>query len=564
MASIQETLVQSLRQLGRLPRAQRIAVLLGVALIGVSLGWMVWWSARPEWVPLLDQPLEAQDLARVTTGLAMLDEPYTVAGTQVLVRAGADRQAILARLQQTGKLPADVSMGFAALVRESNPWISQEENRRRWTVALAAELERVLERFSGVREAHVFLDLASPRRSFSRYPAQGSASVTLRMDGDEPVPRSLALAAARLVAGAVRGLSLQRVQVLDAAGRPALDWEREQDSSNALHRLQREVETQVEKKIRELLAFDPKARVSVQAVLDYSSRNVEDTKPYDPVEIERTKTSESSTNAAPGNQPGVQPNVGVAVQPAATGSKTESETEKTRAQPGVKVSREATPAGEVKQVFAAVSLSYSYLRTLYRQLNPDAKQEPKEADIQQVFAGVKSRIEHQIAKLVYPPDAQQVAIDWYFDADQDAATGGAALGGAAASAIGPMLQRYGPVAALGGLALLSLMLLLKMARQGVDAEAYGLQIGLPTEAIQAAREAARDLKRAKQSEAVIVEEPEEELPAASQAEGVLEAKEVDSDTAEVVAMAEQVAQMVNQDPDSLASVLESWATNTKR
>ena len=563
MASLQETLVQSLRQLGRLPRAQRIAVLLGVGLIGVSLGWMVWWSARPEWVPLLDQPLEAEDLARVTAGLAMLDEPYTIAGTQVMVRAGADRQAILARLQQTGSLPADVSMGFAALVRESNPWISQEENRRRWTVALAAELERVLERFSGVREAHVFLDLASPRRSFSRYPAQGSASVTLRMIGDEPVPRSLALAAARLVAGAVRGLSLERVQVLDAAGRPALDWDSEQSSSNALHRLQREVERRVENKIRELLAFDPKARVSVQAVLDYSSRNVEDTKPYDPVEIERTKTSESSTNTTGGSQPGVQPNVGVAVQAAASGSKTESETEKIRAQPGIKISREATPAGEVKQVFAAVSLSYSYLRSLYRQLNPDAKDEPKEADIQQVFAGVKSRIEHQIAKLVYPPDARQVAIDWYFDAGQDDVTGGAA-GGAAASAVGPMLERYGPVAALGGLALLSLMLLLKMARQGVDAEAYGLQIGLPADAIQAAREAARDLKRAKQSEAVVVEEPEEELPAAAQAEGVLEAKEVDSDTAEVVAMADQVAQMVNQDPESLASVLESWASELKR
>ena len=563
MASLQETLVQSLRQLGRLPRPQRIAVLLGVGLIGVSLGWMVWWSARPEWVPLLDQPLEAEDLARVTTGLAMLDEPYSIAGTQVLVRAGADRQGILAKLQQTGHLPADVSMGFAALVRESNPWISQEENRRRWTVALAAELERVLERFSGVREAHVFLDLSSPRRSFSRYPAQASASVTLRMEGDQPVPRSLALAAARLVAGAVRGLPLPRVQVLDASGRAALDWESEQDSSNALHRLQREVETQVTRKIRELLAFDPKARVSVQAVLDYSTRNVEDTKPYEPVEIERTKTSESTTNSAPGAQPGVQPNVGVAVQPAATGSKSETETEKVRAQPGVKVSREATPAGEVKQVFAAVSLSYSYLRTLYKQLNPDAEDEPKEADIQQVFAGVKSRIEHQLAKLVYPPDAQQVAIDWYFDVDQTA--GGEGGGGAAsASTIGPMLERYGPVAALGGLALLSLMLLLKMARQGVNAEAYGLQIGLPSEAIEAAREAARDLRRAKQQEAVAVEEPEEELPAATQAEGVLEAKEVDSDTAEVVAMADQVAQMVHQDPESLASVLESWASNKAR
>ncbi len=564
MASLQETLVQSLRQLGRLPRAQRIAVLLGVALIGVSLGWMVWWSARPEWVPLLDQPLQAEDLARVTAGLAMLDEPYTIAGTQVLVRAGADRQAILARLQQTGNLPADVSMGFAALVRESNPWISQEENRRRWTVALAVELERVLRRFSGVREAHVFLDLSSPQRGFSREPVQASASVTLRMEGDRPVPRALALAAARLVAGAVRGLSLQRVQVLDASGRSALDWESEQDSSNLLHRLQREVEARTEKKIRELLSFDPKARVSVQAVLDYSTRNVEDTQPYDPVEIERTKTSETSTNSAPGNQGGVQPNVGVAVQPTATGSKTESETEKIRSQPGVKVTREATPAGEVRQVFAAVSLSYSYLRGIYQQLNPQAKAEPKETDIQQVFAGVKSRIEHQLAKLVYPPDSKQVAIDWYYDTPGTIDPAQAAATAGVAGAVGPMLERYGPVAALGGLALLSLLLLLKMARQGVDAEAYGLQIGLPAEAIEAAREAARDLRRARQSEAVAVEEPEEELPAAGQAEGVLEAKEVDAETAEVVAMADQVAQLVHQDPESLASVLEAWVHKDTR
>jgi len=53
--------------------------------------------------------------------------------------------------------------------------------------------------------------------------------------GDE-VPRALALAAARLVSGAVAGLPAHNVEVLDATGKVALTWDEEQDAATVLDR----------------------------------------------------------------------------------------------------------------------------------------------------------------------------------------------------------------------------------------------------------------------------------------------------------------------------------------
>jgi flagellar biosynthesis/type III secretory pathway M-ring protein FliF/YscJ len=144
MASLQEVLSRATRHLGDMTLSQRLAIGLGVLLVAASLIWLAQWAASPEMVPLLNQSLTPEELAQVTSGLDAMGESYQIEGSQVCVRASANRQAVLASLQQAEKLPSDTAIGFAELVREANPWISGQENDRRWTVALQCELGRVL------------------------------------------------------------------------------------------------------------------------------------------------------------------------------------------------------------------------------------------------------------------------------------------------------------------------------------------------------------------------------------------------------------------------------------
>jgi hypothetical protein len=218
MESLQKLLARVFTQTRDLSRSQRLAILLGGLLVGVSLLGLLRWAATPEMTPLLDQELQPDELARVRTGLELIKEPFRLVGQKILVRADANRSAILAQLQQQDKLPSDTSAGFSALVKESNPWISQAEHERRWTVALKQELEQVLRQFRGVKSASVFLPLNQERRRFAQQEAAATASITLVMAGGEPVGRDLAQAAAGLVCGAVRGLHCGISRCLMATG----------------------------------------------------------------------------------------------------------------------------------------------------------------------------------------------------------------------------------------------------------------------------------------------------------------------------------------------------------
>ncbi len=573
MASPQETLAQITRQLSGLSVSQKLAIFLGATLVAGSLAWMTQWAATPEMVPLLNQSLSPQDVSLLASGLDSLSERYRIEGGQVLVRASANQQTILAKLQQAEKMPSDTSAGFQALVKQSNPWISQDENNRRWTVALQGEIEQVLRQFGGVRDARVFLNLNAAQRSFSRREAPSSASVTLIMRSGENVPRELALAAARLVCGAVRGLSLRSVEVVDGSGRPALDWDSEEsDNSSGLHRLQRQAEREIAQKIRDQLSFDPKLRVNVQVELDLTSHALDSETPTKPVDISEESTSEELRRGRRAEASGLEPNVGAT----ATGGGNEDETKtnttsKREAVAGRTKKIERTPSGAIRAVFAAINVSHTYLEEVHRRTTPDGPA-ATEQDLQRIFEAQRTRIVNQATALVKPQEAENVRVDWYYDTTAESKP-------AQAGALGDtwqLAQRHGPQAALGLLALLSLGLMMRLSRQSPTAESFGMELGLPREAIEAAKQAAEDVRRtaakpeavraAAAASAAMVSEGDEPLAPGMQApigratgtDGILEAREVDEGTVQVNNMIKQMSQLVDSSAENVAATLEKW------
>jgi flagellar biosynthesis/type III secretory pathway M-ring protein FliF/YscJ len=573
MAALQETIAKATRHLGDMTLSQRLAIGLGALLVVGSLVWLAQWAATPETVPLLPgQSLEPEEVAAVRAGLDALDEPYRIEGSEVMVRATANRQAILASLQQAERLPTDTSIGFGNLLKDANPWISQEENSRRWTVALQSELARVLQEFTGIRQARVLLNLNAKPRGFARSHPESSAGVTLSMKGGEPVPRSLALAAARLVAGAVRGLPVKNVQVIDGGnGRVALDWDGEESgSASSVHQQRKQLEREKELQIKEQLSFDPHVLVSVSAEVEYSTLQEQDSTPIEGVPVKEETDATSTVRGRRAEQPGVEPNVGVSADAGGGTDTSTSDRTETVYQPGQSTRTVQTPAGVPKSITAAVSLSYSYLARVYGLNNPDAETPPSEAQIEEVFKKQKDQVITQIAKLVIPPKPEQVSVVWHHDTLAPEPT---VVSGTLDTSLN-LVQRYGPASALGVLAFIALGLMMRLAKQRDGGESFGLEIGLPKEAIEAAKRAAQDLKSATRrpagggtgglTAAAGQFDPAEEgakaipLPVGQGVDGVLDAQEVPQWEEQIRQMLAQVSQMTERDAQSVATLVENW------
>lgn len=571
MDAVQRALAQINKHLSGLGMSQKVALLLGAMLVTGSLAWMVQWAAKPAMVQLWNDALSPEEIASITAGLDTMNTAYEVRGSAIFIRAGVNPRAIIARLQQMDLMPADTSAGFASLVKEANPWISQAENDRRWTHALQTELESVLSRFSDVKHARVFLNLNAQRRGFSRSLPPSSASVTLFMSGDAPLTEKVARNVAKLVAGAVRGLKVQNVSVVDSSGNDVLDWSDDEAGSTKLQKERLAHERTIREKIRNQLAFDPRALVNVRVEMDFSTETVESHKLDDPVDVAEAIESEQRSRARPGGQPGVQPNVGVEVDRGTSNDQYTKESSRSQKQTGYTHRLVSKPSGETFAIFAAVNISHSYLQSVFKRFNPDAEEATLE-DIEGVFEKERTRIVEQISKLVRAQDdrnvTEQIAVNWYFDPSENQAEAGPSAMAMPLDLAG----RYGPQAGLAILALIALRMMMKMAKKPTDAESFGLEIGLSPEAIKAAKAAQEDLKRAtgdapargKRAAAAAGEDADINTPVTSATEGVLVAQEVDESMVQIQKMLDEVDEMVKSDPDSVSTLFEQWIDRSER
>jgi flagellar M-ring protein FliF len=462
------------------------------------------------------------------------------------------KYTILAQLYGNGdgEIITAEQIDFVSLIGEESPFISREQNRKRWLVATQSVLQRTISKMTGIRSATVVI--AEPDRApgIGRANVKPSASVTV-FTSDGGLGQAQVDAIARLVAKAHPRLTVDEVAVIDAtAGRP-YQARSDRDLASTHHLdVKRANERYLKSTIEEHLSYirGVKVAVNVQVdtrVLEKRSDVYQDPK-VGPLE-ERTRTL-ASANTRGGGEPGVRSNTGAALSTQGGGSSLNDERTDARTLPVFPhdVSHVRDAGGNALKINATISVPRSYFVARYREINGTPDAAPTEAELTPVVDGETTRIQADIEPLIdtgalegaVRGEVRVSQIPDFFLPDMPDATGrmadpaGALVGGGTDG-----LVKY---VSLGGLALFSLAMMFLMVRKAsVREELPSAQelVGIPP----ALSDADSDL----------VGEAEESAP-------VLEGVEVDDEAIERQQMLEQVSSLIRESPDEAAGLVRKW------
>ncbi|MBI1859990.1 MAG: flagellar M-ring protein FliF [Deltaproteobacteria bacterium] len=299
------TFIATLRaQYARLSRAQRIGVLVGLAVTGAGLATALTFQLKQDPYQILYTDLHPEDFKAVAKHLSEAKIPYHVADDQatILVPAGQIHMARM-NLAKDG-VPGHDLVGFEKF-DGSTLGMSSYVQKIQYVRAVQGELTRSIQRLAAVKTARVHISIP-PKKTFLEEQEAPKASVVLELRSGMAPSKQEIQGVAHLVASAVEGLQTNQITIVDTKGnflhRP--EDESMHGLSSALLEMQRTIEIDYEKRIVELLTpvvgFD-KVRAKVTTEMDPSRVNTTE-ETYDPekaVARSVVKNDEVTTGSRP-------------------------------------------------------------------------------------------------------------------------------------------------------------------------------------------------------------------------------------------------------------------------
>ncbi len=269
MANVLNNLKHVWQQASLTHRMMLIGIVCGlIAVIGV----LVTWSTQPDLV-LLYGGLTQEDAAQISQKLRDEEIPHKVkdGGTTILAPAEKIHELRLTMVAQG--LPTGGNDGYKILDRDGLG-ISPFKEKVNYIRAISGELEKTLMFIPGVTNARVMI-VSPEQRLMARGKQEASASVYIKTSGGAKISRENVLAITNLVAGAVKGVTPDKVVVV-ANG--ILEAGQEKNELSAVSGTLFEHKMQMEKyyasKAEDMLAMvlgPGKATVKVDATLSTST-----------------------------------------------------------------------------------------------------------------------------------------------------------------------------------------------------------------------------------------------------------------------------------------------------
>ncbi|MFW6058571.1 MAG: hypothetical protein ACODAQ_00230 [Phycisphaeraceae bacterium] len=511
-----------------------VTLVLGLLLAGLAV--MV--AGRPELVAISSAASgqSEQILSRLRSRGINVEQQ---AG-QIMVPAGQEERAYAA-LAEGDLLSADTSRAFRDLIERQSPWQTDKQSEQAYLLAKQRVLSQIIGKMRGVRSASVLVSM--PRNEgFGRSHVEPSASVTVWMDGSSRVSDDMVESVAHLVAGAVAEMPPTAVSVTDGNhGRTrTINDEDELLPSEMLEFVQVQ-EQRYERKINGMLGYIPGVMVAVNVRVDDIARAQEtiydyrDTQPLESEEAEQTTRRETRD----GGEPGARTNTGMNITGGNGDTTTEEMTrERTEFAPHPLTSeRHVSRVGRnVQQINVSINVPRRFFVQIYKANNPDAEDEPTDADLQPIVEQHLERIEGQVEPIVQAESQSMVRADMVPDESlMPAVPGGAPAGRAGATLVADWIQ---PVS-IGFLALVSLVLMLSMVRKATRKE---------------------DLPSAEELAGVpaTLEADDELLGDVDDSDAALAGVELNEDELQSRRIAEQLNDMVKDNPTEAGQLLSRW------
>ena len=282
---------------------------------------------------------------------------------------------------------------------------------------------------------------------------------------------------------------------------------------------------------------------------------------YSPAEVksEETKTSSSGSVNAPG-ETGVNPNVGVALNAGGGGLQSETEegrTENFEPQLTERTVKDQAPFG-LKRATAAINLPRGYVLSVFKARYPD-NDDPRDVDRDfvavrdEIFASVRK----QVKNVLQAEADADIEVDMFYDVGPGDGTlpgmpGMTGVAGGAAAVASTlttteMLKSYLPQVGLAGLAVFSKVLMMMMVRKTTRTARA---------AFPASEEGPADQFAVAPDGILTV--PGGPVGRAEVSEGFLVGHEVDQETLQNQQLDEQVARLVDDNPEGVADLLRRW------
>jgi len=305
------TIVQNVKAfLARYSLQQKLAMVFAAGLVIVLTWTMVYFVNKVSYQVLYSDvdPAEAQS---IVTKLQGMQVPYELSEDGRTIRVSSEKLSEV-RIQLASEgLPESGRIGFEIFDR-TNFGVTNFQEQVNYQRALEGELVRSILTLKEVAAARVHLVMAK-ESLYESADDQTKASVILKLKSGKSLPASGVQGIVNLVASAVKGLSPDKVAVIDSQGKMLSRSEAENSLTGQQLGMRQSVETEMAAKIVQILEPAVGAgKVKPQVSVSMNFQQVEETQEnYDPqkaVIVSSQRQSDTTTGATPvGGVVGVRP-----------------------------------------------------------------------------------------------------------------------------------------------------------------------------------------------------------------------------------------------------------------
>lgn len=343
-------------------KVQQVAIISAAVAIVLSIIVLVYWANKPVY-KILFANLSQEDAAEVVAKLKAKKIPYNLKDSGKTIEVPAkDVYETRIELAKEG-LPKGGGVGFE-LFDKTSFGVTEFAQNVNYQRALQGELARTISTLEEVEEARVHLTLPKERLFISE-DNEAKAAVVIKLKRGEALSRDKVKAIASLVVGAVKGLKIQNVQIVDTLGNLLSESLNEENMPYVKTQTQLEYQKKVEKaiaaKINSLLATtlgENNAVAQVTAEIDFDKTEI-NKEEYDQNPVLRSSQTveieSKNTPNVPQGQPGVEPNLAEPnIQQGGTNSTYTKNEETQNFEIGKTVTKQEKAIGNIKRLTIAV------------------------------------------------------------------------------------------------------------------------------------------------------------------------------------------------------------------